>query len=94
VRAGFCWLCFAGCRSTEARKESAYPFAAFAPDPAPVTLTNQLNPELLRMTDDLFILGPGDAVEIEILGTPTSRAVAPVGPDGKIYFSLLPGLEV
>ena len=38
--------------------------------------------------------GPGDSVEIEILGTPTSRAVTLVGPDGKIYYHLLPGLDV
>jgi len=42
----------------------------------------------------MFTIGPGDSVEIEILGTPTSRAVASVGPDGKIYYHLLPGLDV
>jgi protein involved in polysaccharide export with SLBB domain len=42
----------------------------------------------------MFTLGPGDAVEIEILGTPKSRTLTPVGPDGKIYFYLLPGLDV
>jgi protein involved in polysaccharide export with SLBB domain len=39
-------------------------------------------------------LGPGDRLEIEILGNPASRSLAVVGPDGKIYYSLLPGMEV
>ena len=85
---------FAGCKSTGGRFESRDPFAAFATNVAAVTLTNQLTAELLRPPDDLFTLGPGDSVEIEILGTPTSRAVASVGPDGKIYYHLLPGLDV
>src|SRR5208337_4115030 len=33
-------------------------------------------------------------LELEILGTPASRAATAVGPDGKIYFYLLPGLDV
>jgi len=59
-----------------------------------VTMTNQLSADLLRPGTDLFTLGPGDQLEIEIVGNPTSRAVGTVGPDGKIYFNLLPGLDV
>jgi polysaccharide export outer membrane protein len=84
----------AGCKSTGGSFESRDPFAVSATNLAAVTLTNQLNAEWLRPPDDLFTLGPGDVLEIEILGTPTSRAVAPVGPDGKIYYHLLPGLDV
>lgn len=58
------------------------------------TITNQLEPAMLQPASQLFTLGPGDIVEIEILGTPTSRATATVGPDGKIYYYLLPGLDV
>ncbi|MSU57150.1 MAG: hypothetical protein EXS35_03035 [Pedosphaera sp.] len=50
--------------------------------------------DLLQPPTDLFTLGPGDRIEIEILGTPTSRSTTPVGPDGKIYFHLLAGLDV
>jgi polysaccharide biosynthesis/export protein len=92
--AGLLLTLLTGCRSTDARREPGYSFAAFAAQPAAVTLTNQLNPALLRPTDDLFVLGPGDSVEIELLGTPASRAMTLVGPDGKIYYSLLPGLQV
>jgi polysaccharide export outer membrane protein len=59
-----------------------------------ITLTNQLSPDLLRAPNNLFTLGPGDAVEIEILGNVASRVLTTVGLDGKIYYQLLPGLDV
>lgn len=83
-----------GCKSTEGRVDSRDPFAAYATNLAAVTLTNQPDPALLRPTDTLFTLGPGDTVEIEIAGVAKSLAVTPVGPDGKIYYYLLPGLNV
>jgi polysaccharide biosynthesis/export protein len=83
-----------GCKSTEPRFASPDPSGPAATNVSAVTLTNQVPPELLRPAGEMFTLGPGDVVEIEILGTPTSRTVAPVGPDGKIYFYLLPGLDV
>jgi polysaccharide biosynthesis/export protein len=33
-------------------------------------------------------------VEIELLDDPTSRTTTIVGPDGRVYFNLLPGLDV
>jgi protein involved in polysaccharide export with SLBB domain len=87
-------------------KPAAQPTVSPAPKPgstpapkvdanaALVTLTNKLPQELLRPSTKPFTLGPGDSVELEILGNATSRAVAAVGPDGKIYFNLLPGLDV
>jgi polysaccharide export outer membrane protein len=90
-----------GCSSTASRSEaggsySEVPANSATPVRAPVsfTVTNQLTPELLRSAGELFTLGPGDSVEIEILGTPASRSITTVGPDGKIYFYLLPGLDV
>jgi polysaccharide export outer membrane protein len=70
----------------------AFPNSGSAP--TSITLTNQLRADLLHAPTSLFTLGPGDSVEIEILGTPLSRAIATVGPDGKIYFYLLRGLDV
>jgi protein involved in polysaccharide export with SLBB domain len=40
-----------------------------------------------------FVLGPGDAVEVEILGLPNTRRLCLVMPDGRIYYDLLPGLR-
>ena len=59
-----------------------------------VTFTNDVEPELLRSPTNLFTLGPGDRVEIELVGDPASKTVTVVGPDGKIYFNLLPGMDV
>ena len=59
-----------------------------------VARTNQINPEWLKPPTNLFTLGPGDRLEIELLDDPTSKTVATVGPDGKIYFQLLSGLDV
>jgi polysaccharide biosynthesis/export protein len=92
--AGFILVLLAGCKSTGVRSEYRDPFAAAATSIAAETLPNQLPPELLQPKGDMFTLGPGDSVEIEILGTPASRAKTSVGPDGKIYYNLLSGLDV
>ena len=55
---------------------------------------NPLAPELLQPDAQLLTLGPGDVIEVELLGVANSRSKMQVGPDGKIYFDLLPGLDV
>lgn len=50
--------------------------------------------ELLQPPVRAFTLGPGDRMEIEIAGDPASRADTLVGPDGKIYYQVLPGIDV
>src|SRR5690348_12306988 len=57
-------------------------------------VTTPLTTELLHPTSAPFTLGPGDIIEIDIIGNATSRAVTPVGLDGKIYYNLLTGLDV
>ena len=85
----------AGC-ATSGEKKPAY--SAITPHPSvltnvpTVTVKTPLNPDLLRPESSPFTLGPGDSLDIEIVGTPTSRALTRVGPDGKIYYNLLPGL--
>ena len=59
-----------------------------------VALTNEFDPSWLQPPHELFTLGPGDRLEIEIIGEPTSKTVTIVAPDGKIYFDLLPGIDV
>lgn len=61
---------------------------------ADINFTRQLDPKLLQPGRDLFTLGPGDRVEVEIIGQPLSRTEVTVGPDGKIYYDLLPGTDV
>jgi polysaccharide biosynthesis/export protein len=84
----------AGCASPGPQSAARYTFSQSVTNLSAVTLTNELSPDLLRPGDNFFTLGPGDSLEIEIVGNPASRAVTFVGPDGKIYFHLLPGLDV
>jgi protein involved in polysaccharide export with SLBB domain len=88
----------AGCQSSQPSFPALETDAARAAAPAvprmETTVTNRLDPALLRPGNTLFTLGPGDRLDIEIPGNPTSRALTLVGPDGKIYYNLLPGLNV
>jgi protein involved in polysaccharide export with SLBB domain len=56
--------------------------------------TKVLDPVLLRPTTNEFRLGPGDHMDIELLGNGQGSQPTLVGPDGKIYFDLLPGISV
>lgn len=59
-----------------------------------INTTNQLAQNLLRPSTNLFTLGPGDKLEVEILEDINTRTVSTVAPDGKLYFSYLPGVDV
>ena len=59
-----------------------------------VTLTNVVDPVWLQEPTNQFTLGPGDRLEIELLDDAASKSLTVVGPDGKLYFNLLPGLDV
>lgn len=56
--------------------------------------TNAINPSWLKPSPSEFRLGPGDKLDVELLGNGEGPQPALVGPDGKIYFSLIPGLKV
>ena len=53
-----------------------------------------INPEWLKPPTKPYALGPGDKVEIEIIGETGTRADTFVTPDSKLYFDLLPGIDV
>lgn len=59
-----------------------------------LTLTNKVSPEYLLPPSEPYRLGPGDRIDIEILGEGDGPSSTFVGPDGKIYYQLLPGLQV
>jgi polysaccharide export outer membrane protein len=68
---------------------------------AQVETTNQISKDWLLPPTNYFSLGPGDKLEIEIIGDPNSRALTTVGPDGKLYYystsqnvPILPGIDV
>jgi polysaccharide export outer membrane protein len=59
-----------------------------------VETTNKVQAEWLQPSTNLSRLGPGDKLEIEIIGDAASRNLVTVMPDGKIYYNLLPGIDV
>lgn len=61
---------------------------------ARVETTSDLPAGSLQPPTNFFRLGPGDKLEIEILTDTNSRALATVAPDGRLYYSLLPGIDV
>jgi polysaccharide export outer membrane protein len=83
-----------GCRHTEPHFATFEPAMGGSSAPGMVTLTNHFDGSLLQAPTNQFTLGPGDRVEIELLDDPASRTTTIVGPDGRIYFNLLPGLDV
>jgi protein involved in polysaccharide export with SLBB domain len=82
-------LTLSGC-STPPRPPATPVAASLVAAPEPP----RLDPKLLQLPPDEFTLGPGDRLEIEFIGDTTTRSTAEVGPDGKIYFNLLPGIDV
>jgi len=81
-----------GSARSEAPPAALQPVAASSlasPAPAP-----SLDPALLNAPSEAYRLGPGDRLEIELMGDPATRATTVVGPDGRIYYYLLPGIDV
>src|SRR5437762_2852432 len=87
-------LLLAGCQHPGPRFDPHAKFTMPAVTLETVVQTNRVNPDWLKPPPELFTLGPGDKLEIELLDDPTSKTVTTVGPDGKIYFQLLPGIDV
>jgi len=79
---------------SKAPRFDPYPAAFATNDFNGVTVKRTLDPTLLQRPSELFTLGPGDQIEVELLGKPLSRTILTVGPDGKLYFDLLPGMDV
>jgi len=88
-------LLFAGCKHVEGHYSSLNaPPAEKAPAANTVIVSRKIEPAWLKPSPDLFTLGPGDRLEIEVLGDPASRAITVVAPDGKLYFNFLEGIDV
>lgn len=83
----------AGCAATGNRSVT-YPDVDAAVPYVGVTVSNRLDPDLLQPPNNSFKLGPGDQLDVEVEGNLATRQTVTVGLDGKIYFSLLPGIDV
>ena len=87
-----------GCKSPTPRGQKfdprANPKLAMVTNMSSVEVTNSIRPEWRQAPTNFYTLGPGDRLEIEIANDVNSRAMTTVGPDGKVYFNLLPGVDV
>lgn len=61
---------------------------------APIALSNRIDPTWLKAPTAPYQLGPGDAIHVEAIGDGLPTTTLNIGPDGKIYYSLLSGLSV
>ncbi len=92
-------IAMSGCKSApkglafDPRAQQA-PRLSLVTNLATVEGTNIIRPEWRQAPTNFYTLGPGDKLEVEILTEPASRAITTVGPDGKIYYHLLPGIDV
>ncbi len=77
------------------RFDPRIPPASLSQDKLDTTgFTNHIDPALLKLPEQPFTLGPGDKIEVEIFNDLSSRALLTIGPDGKIYYQNLAGLDV
>lgn len=83
----------AGCR-TRGPKFDPLSSGAENAEFADAELTNRLDQAMLTPSTDPYRLGPGDVIEVEVIGESKNITPMAVGPDGKIYYNLLPGLSV
>jgi len=65
--------------------------AALTPKPSSPAIQPQRQ---LRVVYDSYILGPGDAVQVELLDVPEYSGVFAIGPDGALYLPRLRALYV
>ena len=93
--------CFISKRGERFDARAASKNAVILTNLASVETTNRISQEWLQPPTNYFTLGPGDKLEIEIIGDANSRSLANVGPDGKLYYysasqnvPILPGIDV
>lgn len=98
LAASFLLMIVAGCQGPFAKTgpkfDARKPATGGVTNLATIQITNQVAQEWLQPGMAPFTLGPGDKLEVEILGDAGTSSTLTVGPDGKIYFFLLPGLDV
>ena len=88
------YLLFCGCKSLGTRFNPHSRQVASITNFVGSSFTNGIRESWLVPPTNFFTLGPGDRIDIEVLGDGNGPISTFVGPDGKIYFHLLPGLNV
>jgi polysaccharide export outer membrane protein len=84
----------AGCRQHPGPRFDPYASRNTAASFASVSVTNRIDPKLLQPPSAPFTLGPGDRIALELIDETNTATELTVGPDGKIYYNLLPGIDV
>lgn len=87
-------LALAACQSTPAFHSPMGNREVAAGEFTTTRTGGSINPAWCKPTQEPFRLGPGDTMDIEVLGDGSTRATTTVGADGKIYYYLLPGIKV
>ena len=85
------WLGLAGCQHAPPPRPPPPVKSGIV---AAYAVTNKIDPAWLQPPSEAFTLGPGDRLEISLMGEAASKVLTVIGPDGKLYFDLLPGLDV
>ncbi|MCF7732342.1 MAG: polysaccharide export protein [Akkermansiaceae bacterium] len=98
------WLCMliaalagVSCTTSSVKPKVFDPYAvktATAAELVKTKTSGTLDPSMLVPSYEPFRLGPGDVIDIELLGSGDGPQRTFVGPDGKIYFHLLAGQQV
>lgn len=70
------------------------PATVASPDFESAAAKEPINPQWLQKPTHAYTLGPGDKLEMEIMGETGTRTETFVTPDAKVYFDLLPGIDV
>lgn len=83
-------LLLAGCMTRKAARRPAIVPAA----PQPAAEAQAIDAAWLKPPTTEFTLGPGDRISVDVAGQPDSRIETVVGPDGKIYYEMLKGIDV
>lgn len=86
---GLCALLLGGC----ATKKTAARSVPATPQPVADDV-RALDAAWLKPSTAEFTLGPGDRLLIDVAGQPDSRIETIVGPDGKVYYEMLGGIDV
>lgn len=82
------------CQSAAPKTKGSSATAAATGNFARTATGEPIKSEWRSAPKEAFRLGPGDVLELEIIGDGTTRATTTVGADGRIYYYLLPGLSV
>lgn len=70
------------------------PAAVASPDFESASPNELIDPVWLEKPTKAYTLGPGDKLELEIMGETGTRTDTFVTPDSKVYFDLVPGIDV